>query len=72
MSTDDPLTLGLTGLTEQLIQNQLLDRGGWEFIRLIKKMHLLHQVDGVWPFPLPKSKLRTLPSEDRVRLCGVC
>jgi hypothetical protein len=25
--TDDPLTLGLTGLTEQLIQNQLFDQG---------------------------------------------
>jgi hypothetical protein len=36
----DPTSLELTTVAEQLIQNQLLDKDGWKFIRPIKRMDL--------------------------------
>src|SRR6266446_531596 len=44
LSTGDPLTLGVTGLTEQLIQNQLFDWVVREFVRLTKRAEF---IDGV-------------------------
>ena len=46
MSTADPSSSGLTAETEQLIQNQLIDRDVMELIRLIKRIPLLKR--SVW------------------------